>query len=293
VPMVTLMQTLKPYPWLGNVNVANPHLADSIYHALLVSFEKRGPGGLDLLSSFTFSKLISLGVANQNVTSSYSSLAQFGGVGYQNGLYNRAAERGVDPNSQPLRWVTSVTYPLPFGKGQHGLVNRLIGGWQTSGILTLSGGFPLYIRGANNNVADRPNIVGNPRIPAGYVNPNPQGGVAWINPAAFANPPIWQFGNAPLTLPGFYGPGLVNLDFSLFKDIRFTERFRLQVRGESFNVLNHVNLGQPNMSFTSNLNQTANTNSLFGLINSDGFTGGQFAGSTFARQIQLSLKLTF
>ena len=293
VATVTLMQTLKPFPWLANVNVTNPHLAESSYHALLVSFEKRAPGGLDLLSSFTFSKLISDGVANTNVTSSYSSLAQFGGVGYQTGLYNRGLEKGVDPNSQPLRWVSSATYPLPFGKGQQGFVNRLIGGWQTSGILTLSGGFPLYIRGANNNVADRPNIIGNPKLPAGYVNPNPQGGVAWINPAAFSNPPNWQFGDAPMTLAGFYGPGLVNLDFSLFKDIRITERIKLQVRGEFFNVLNHVNLGQPNMTFTSNLNQTANTNPLFGLINSDGFTGGQFAGSTFARQIQVSMKLTF
>ena len=292
----TVLQTLLPYPWLGNVIVTNPHLGESIYHALFVNFEKRAPNGLDLLSSFTYGKLISLGVENTVVTSSYTTNingSAFGGQGYQNGLYNRRAERGVDPFSQPLRWVTSATYAMPFGKGQHGFVNNLIGGWQTNAILTLSAGFPLAIRGANNHLADRPNIVGNPRIPAGYVNPNPQAGVPWINPAAFVNPPVWQYGDAPLTLPGFYGPGLVNLDFSLFKDVRITEPLRLQIRGEAFNVLNHVNLGGPNTSFTSNLNQTANTNPLFGIITGDGFTGGQFGGSTYARVIQLAMKLRF
>jgi hypothetical protein len=97
---VTMMQTLLPYPWLGNVAVTNPHLAESTYHALLLSAQKRFSKGLVLLSSFTFSKLISEGIANTAVTSSYS-LPQFAGLGYQNGLYNRAAESGVDPNKIP------------------------------------------------------------------------------------------------------------------------------------------------------------------------------------------------
>jgi len=141
-------------------------------------------------------------------------------------------------------------------------------------------------------VADRPNVVGNPALPAGYVDPNSKLGVPWINATAFVNPPLWQFGNAPLTLPGFYGPGLFNIDTSLFKNFRLTERIRLQFRAEAYNVVNHLNLGAPNATFTANLNQSTNTNALFGRITTDGFTSGQFAGSTYARQIQLALKLT-
>jgi hypothetical protein len=288
----TLMQTLLPYPWLGAVTVANPHLGKSIYHALLLSAQKRYSQGLVLLTSFTFGKLISEGVENTVVTSSYS-LPQYIGLGYQNGLYDRAAERGVDPNSVPWRWVTSASYALPFGKGKGRLMYALIGGWQFNNIFTLSAGLPISVRGANNNVADRPLVVGNPALPSGYKDPNSNLGVPWINPAAFANPPIWQFGNVPLTLAGFYAPGLFNIDSSLFKDFRLTEKVRLQFRAEAYNVLNHVNLGAPNATFSANLNQTANTNALFGRITTSGFTSGQFAGSTYARQIQLALKLMF
>jgi len=74
----------------------------------------------------------------------------------------------------------------------------------------------------------------------------------------------------------FYGPGLKNVDFSAFKNIRLMERLKLQFRAEFFNVLNHPNLAAPNF-----LNDANNE------------TGILASTSTPSRQIQLGLKLVW
>jgi hypothetical protein len=71
----------------------------------------------------------------------------------------------------------------------------------------------------------------------------------FINPAAFSAPAPFTFGNVARTLPDVRGPGLTNLDFSLFKTFALTEALRLQFRAESFNLTNSPMFGLPNQSF--------------------------------------------
>ncbi len=100
----------------------------------------------------------------------------------------------------------------------------------------------------------------------------------WFNPNAFVLPPAGTWGN--LGRGVYTGPGLEELDASLFKNIALSERAHLEFRAEFFNVLNHVNLGTPNATVFSG----ASINPSAGLITTL---------ATTPRQIQFGLKLMF
>lgn len=157
-----------------------------------------------------------------------------------------------------------------------GFVRRLIEGWQISSIGTMQTGLPLTVTGANNQLASRPNSTG---ISAKLDDPS---AAAWFNTAAFVNPPDFTYGNVGRTLPDVRSPGTVNWDVSLMKNTRITERVGLQFRAEAFNVLNHVNLGQPNTAFVAGPNGM-NSSGSFGVISS----------ARDPRQIQIGMKLRF
>jgi hypothetical protein len=173
----------------------------------------------------------------------------------------------------------SATYELPFRDGAD-LRGRLIGSWQLNTITTLQSGFPFTPLAGSNRAGD-----GNTRNPdRPSLNPAFTGPVIlgkqeqWFNPNAFLLPAPGTFGN--LGRGTFTGPGLTNVDFSLFKNITLSERVRVQFRSEFFNLLNHTNLGTPNATVFSG---TAVSPSA-GLITSL---------ATTPRQIQFGLKLLF
>ena len=197
----------------------------------------------------------------------------------------------------------NLTYELPFGRGKprlngvHGVGDKLIGGWQVNTIVTLVSGFPLEPEIGSNrsgngdlNNPDRPNnapgYTGNPTqgVTAGCAGGNiPAGqqlGTAsrWFDPCAFSLPTEGTFGNVGRAT--LVGPGLTNVDFSVFKATRITERVGLQFRGEFFNILNHTNLGT--------INQT-----MFSGTTISPTAGVVTRTATFSRQIQFGLKLTF
>ena len=104
-------------------------------------------------------------------------------------------------------------------------------------------------------------------------NPN-----QWFNPNAFVLPAAGTYGNVGRGV--LSGPGLADLDLSLFKNLALTERVRLQIRSEFFNVLNHANFSSPNAIVFSGTQISSTT----GLITST---------ATTSRQIQFGMKLTF
>lgn len=276
---ISRSQLLKPIPYIAGITVGSPSnfFGNSIYHAMVLTAEKRMSQGLAILVSYTFSKAIS--------DSLYSNIdfgsEQGNSDGYQTGKYDRRRERSLDALDVKQRLVVSLVYELPFGARKrwasgNGLVNGLIGGWQVNAITTGMSGMPLVVRGANNFRANRPNSTG---ISARLDDPTAN---LWMNPAAFVNPPNWTLGNLGRTLPDVRRPGVVNVDFSLIKDTRITERLRLQFRAETFNTMNHVNLGAPNTTFTAGADGT-NVNANFGRILS----------ARSARNGQLALKLIF
>jgi hypothetical protein len=277
---ITQQQALLAFPYYSSVTVRDPHLGDSIYHAGFLTVKKRFSNGLVLLGSYTKAKLISNSVV---IPDNFGSLLESNATvtGYQNGLYDRAADRSVDPTNIAQRVVVSGVYELPVGKNKrlnlvNPVLNGVFGGWQAEGILTIQSGLPLVVTGANNNLATRPNSTGvSPKLS----NPTEY---EWFNTAAFVNPPNYTFGNLGRALPDVNGPGLVNIDMSLIKNIPLRERFSLQLRAESFNMVNHVNLGMPNTSFVPGANGL-NGSSTFGTITS----------AAAARTYQFGAKLRF
>jgi hypothetical protein len=137
-------------------------------------------------------------------------------------------------------------------------------------------GQPVVITGANNNLASRPNSTGQS---AKLSNPTQY---EWFNTAVFVNPPLYTYGNVSRTLPDVSNPGFFNLDLSLIKNLRIKERFTLQIRGEAFNLDNHVNLGGVNGGFSPGSNGL-NASSTFGTITS----------AQAARSLQFAMKLLF
>jgi hypothetical protein len=168
----------------------------------------------------------------------------------------------------------SARYELPFGKG------RLTGGWQVNAITTLLSGFPVTPQIGSNRSGDgdtrnpdRPSF--NPAFSGSIIEGSPN---QWFNPGAFVLPAAGTYGNAGRGI--LTGPGLANLDLSLFKNIPVTEKLHLQIRAEFFNALNHANFGTPNAIVFSN----GIASSTAGLITST---------ATTSRQIQFGMKLSF
>ncbi|MCX6613723.1 MAG: TonB-dependent receptor [Acidobacteria bacterium] len=269
---ITREQSLRPFPYFTGVTVRNPRLGSYNSHLLLLSAEKRLSKGLVFLVSFTGGKVIS---DSLQTPVNFGPIEQASVTGYQNGKFNRAAERSVDPSDVSKRATISAVYELPFGKG-NSVMNRIIGGWQVNTIGIMQTGLPLLIGGANNQRATRPDSTGKS---AQLDNPTAE---RWFDTTQFVNPAPFTFGNLGRVLPNVRTPGTVNWDLSFIKNTRFTDRFNVQFRTEMFNFMNHVNLNAPNTSFSpgpTGFNQSGS----FGVITS----------ARDARTIQLSLKLMF
>src|SRR5260370_30847969 len=118
-----------------------PHSAQSNYHSLFVRFEKPFANGLSWLTSYNFSKAITNAPQFRNaggINGSENSPAQ--------DSYNLRAERGLAYYDTRHRLVNTVVYQLPFGRDKrfvrYGVASKILGGWETSGIITGQTGFP-------------------------------------------------------------------------------------------------------------------------------------------------------
>jgi len=266
---VARRQLLLPYPAYQGITRRNPTFGSSIYHSLQINARKSMSRGHTVNVAYTFGKVI-----DDTVASLSAGFAGYntGVTDYQN-PYDRIAERSISPADVSTRLVTGYLAELPFGKGKRfamrGPLDVALGGWQLSGILTLQAGLPLAIRGANNNAANRPNSTGrSAKLDGGTT-------ARWFDTSQFVTPPLFTLGNVGRVLPDVRSPGLVQLDFGLHKYFSFTERVRMQLRGEAFNATNRVNLAPPNVTFTS---------PAFGTIN---------ATATPARVVQAGVKVIF
>jgi hypothetical protein len=249
-PTVQLSQLLRPYPQFGAVIATNNSYGNSIYHSLQVKVERRFSTGFGFLLAYTRSKLIddtlpstaNLGFAGENFS-----------AGNIQDYYNRRNERSVASYDTPNYLTINGNYELPFGKGKLFLTssrigNALLGGWQANGIVNVHTGQPLGLTTSSNTAANygsalRPNYTG-----ATVMNPGPidQKLNNYFNLSAFSLPDAYTLGNTGRLLPYLRGPGAVNLDFSLYKNIPIRERLHIQFRAEAFNILNHPQFDVPN-----------------------------------------------
>jgi hypothetical protein len=214
----------------------------------------------------------------------------YGGLGGNNGTsawtnpYDGDIEKGNCGFDIRHNLTLNVVYRLPF-KG-----NRLVEGWQLSGIESYRTGVPFsvgigYDRAllSNNFASVRPDVIAGCDTTA---NQTPQ---HWFNKACFTLPAAGTIGN--LGKNTLTAPGYVTTDVSLSKDTRITERVSAQLRAEFFNVFNHANFGIPTLNaFTA----------VGGLAGSPAGIPGNAANAGqittivgTARQIQFALKFLF
>jgi hypothetical protein len=240
---------------------------NSSYNALQIDASRRFAKGIEFRANYTWSKSLDLNSALTGAQA--SNQAQM--------VLNRNDVR-LDWGPSALNAAQQVSlsgrYELPFGHGQRW------GGWQLNMITTLLSGFPLTPQVGSNRSGDgdtrnpdRPSF--NAAFSGPIVEGNPN---QWFNPNAFVLPAAGTYGNAGRGI--LLGPGLADLDLSLFKDLALNERFKLQFRSEFFNALNHANFGTPNAIVFAN----GVVSSTAGLITST---------ATTSRQIQFSMKLIF
>jgi hypothetical protein len=224
----------RAYPWLRGGLSLTSTFGRSSYHALAAKFEKRYSNGISMVSSYTWGHVL----ADTGTTLS-------GSQGF--GLYDITCGFGCEYSNAAWdirqRWVTSFNWDLPFGRGKKfgnnisPAADAFIGGWQTNGILTYSTGQPFTFR--SQNCVSSFNACRPDAVPGKSPMDAPSGGRTpdqWFDVTAVQNPAVGTGGNiGPQT---GVGPGIANLDFSIFKDFRFTERYRLQFRSEWFNMSN-------------------------------------------------------
>ena len=244
--MVSRAQLLRPYPHFLSITATNSTFASSSYHALVASANRRFNRGLTVTASYTFSKLI------DQATGSFSGESLSNG-GFQN-FNNLRAERSLSSLDAPHRFVINGVFALPVGAGRRfhpaGATGVILGGWELSGIASFQSGGPLAITSASNTNfsqggGQRPNLNGQElRLPAGE-----QSISRWFNTDGFAAPPAFAFGTAPRTLGSIRSDGIANVDFSVVKNTKLTERATLQFRSEFFNLLNTPRFAPPNTSF--------------------------------------------
>jgi len=274
-PTVQYAQLLRPFPQYTSVGAFRKPQGNSLYHSFTLRVEKRFSRGLSALVAFTAGKLI------DDVSQQVTFLGQ---AGTKQDFYNRAGERAVSSQDVAQRLVLSGSYDLPFGKGKRfltaapGPVDWIAGGWQINGIVTFQGGIPLAISNGGNfanvfSVGQRPNSNGRNPLIEGPVDDRIS---KYFDTSVFSQATNFTFGNVGRFLPNVRGLGTNNIDFSLFKYLNFTERVRLQIRAEAFNIGNHPVWNNPGTT----VNDLAN----FGITTTK---GGQ------RRQVQVALKLLF
>ncbi len=221
---------------VSGVNILE-NSARSWYDAGYVNVRRRYSAGLSLLANYTFSK--DLSDAPDFRSPMFEST-----VAEDNS--NLRAEKGPACDVRHRLAMSAVYDVRAFGKWRWARVATA--NWRLSSIYQLQSGFPFTVSvfgdTANTGTVlgenpDRANYTGQP-----VFGPGTHTAARWFNPAAFATPPAFTFGN--LGRNTVYGPGMQTLDFAVVREFSVTERMKFQIRGEFFNALNQVNLGTPN-----------------------------------------------
>jgi hypothetical protein len=264
----------------GYINEGLP-AGNSSYNSLQVNLVRHAARGVTMQASYTYSHCIDDGSAAYGPEGANSQ--------GQLDPYDPGLDRGDCNFDLRHNFVANVVYSLPF-RG-----NRLVEGWQVSGIFTAQSGSPFTVNdgfdqaGISSNAAiPRPNVVPgcDPYIEKKVVLPGTHTvEPLWFNTSCYAIETAGTLGN--LGRNTLVGPRLINLDFALLKNTKITERLQAQFRAEFFNIANRTDFGLP----------------VGGLFTGSSATGGGipsptagYIGTTLPnsqREIQFGLKLLF
>ena len=247
-------------------NTSEPVNAPSYYEALQARLNRRFSNGFTLINSYAFGKSIDF-----NPSSGFNTI-------------NFAANKGLANWDRRHIFTMSAVYELPFGQGKHWMASGpgkwILGGWQLNGLWSWESGLPLDINtspaslNAPGNI-NRPNVNGPVQIFG-----NIGRGQLYFDKSMFSAPAPNTFGNVGRNV--LHGPGLFDIDASIFRRFPIRERFNLELRGEAFNLTNTPQFDRPGFVFTD---------PAFGQVTTA--HGNQFVTVNNNRQLQFSLRLMF
>ncbi len=202
---------------------------------------------------------------------------------------NRKLDYGNGDFDTRHLFTVSFSYEVPKASWAKGWSSYLVNGWRVSSLWNFHTGNP------SDQTRLGLDVIGDPY--AG-VSHKFNAGVQWWNPAAFAVPAAGAIGN--LSRNKFYGPGYAAVDFSVFKNIPITERLKIQLRAEMYNLTNRINLSQGTTAVGSNCGTTTpgspcNTSKGFGFVadTAGDFFGAPGIGPGEAFNMQLVAKIIF
>jgi hypothetical protein len=241
-------------------------IANSNYNSLQVSLEKRFSHGLQFQAAYTFSKSIDNASSFENMLDPLD--------------FRRTRSLSLFDARQRL--VVSYVYQFPR-MALHGAADKVFNGWQSSGIVTFQSGFPVPIQSSDDLELMYSAFFQYPGLPdqvAQLHRLNPRNPLnEAFDPSAFQQPAqLGVIGTAPRSV--CCGPGINNIDFSLLKNAKLTERYKMEFRAEFFNLANHAQFTKVDGNISDG----------------DPATGGTFGKVLQARAprlIQFALKLIF
>jgi hypothetical protein len=264
-----VQDAIRPFRGYRSINFTD-FGANSNYNALQARLSRRFSRTLTFNANYTWSKAMG-----------------FTETDGENIGYYLDRRRNYGPLDYDRTHVLSLDYVylLPeFSRNMGGnrLAKAVLDGWQLSGITRFSSGTPLSISSNGN-----PGTLGG-GVRADYLGGNvfleTKDRYNYFNVFVFGRPPDGALGN---TANGFFrGPGIHNWDASLFKNVNFTERVRLQLRFEYFNVFNHTQWAVVNTSLSLPNPNTAVAPATRGRL-------GEVTDTRDPRQLQMGVKLYF
>lgn len=271
----TVASALRPFPQVqGNqtVQVYGAPLGFSSYHAMQVVVNREFANGFTLYSNYVWSKTMS------NVESSLVNDNDTRPVDY----YNLKLEKQIAQTDRPHAFKAYASYDLPFARFHR----KILGGWNVAAILNYFSGTPLEFTGSSplsggwNGAVNRLNVAPGPlrneSFQFGQFNlaDTRAASNTFLNKASFADPGPLTLGTGAFRYAQLRGFGTRDENITITKSQFITEKVRLQLRGEFFNLFNRHQLG-----------------GIVTGINNPSF--GQVTSVSGNRQIQLSARIDF
>jgi hypothetical protein len=249
---VALSTLLKPFPQYNLVRQYNTEGMREQYHSLQLRMQRPFANGFNFLLGYNYNQERYQEFYNKEET----FLNQF---------------RYMDTYRPRHRMNIAGTYEFPIGRGRrfmsqsHPILDAIVGGWTSSAIYWYNAGSRLHF--------DQMEVVGDPKIE----HPDKWG--LMFNPAAFKfiADAGFKVRTNPRTYPGVQGPGYKNIDLSLSKNFRITERYRVEFKMEAYNLTNTFSGADPSVSVTA---------AAFGRVTA-------MAAGTKGRELQYNLRISF
>jgi len=246
-PQIQYFQLLRPFPHFTGVSTEPQLIANSIFHGLQLTAEKKYSNGLQLLATFAWSKSI------DNASAADTNVSWAGSFDSLQDPNKPELERSLSSFDIPYVLQFSYSYDLPVGHGRAFLGNMprwadlIIGGWKTSGIWRISDGRPLpfFLNDGGQPLptygAQRPNIVGTPKR---------NHGSDWVDNyfadnSVFQRPAPYTLGDARRTLGSVRSPWSFTTNLSVGKQFPIREEMNFEFRLEARNAFNHPVFGTP------------------------------------------------